>query len=136
MNSYAIIKLGPSQQKVSVGDVIITDKIEQDVGGKVIINDVYMTSDGENYTIGTPTVAVSVELEVIGHEKGDKVRIHKFKAKSRYHKTTGFRASLTRLKVLSIGQGNENEKETKIVEPTVVSKVKKEVSNKPSKKVV
>ena len=72
MNSFAIVKLGPSQQKVSVGDVVITDLLKHEVGTKFTVSEVYMTSEDGKYTIGTPTVGTVVEFEVLDHEKGKK----------------------------------------------------------------
>ena len=43
-----------------------------------------------------------VSAEVVDNVKGDKIRIAKFKAKSRYRKVRGFRARLTKLKIIKI----------------------------------
>ncbi|MEI7604380.1 MAG: 50S ribosomal protein L21 [bacterium] len=130
MNSYAVVKLGSSQHKVSIGDLVVTDKMDNNVGDKITVNDVYMLVDGDEFKVGTPTVGVAVELEVVSHGKGEKIKIHKFKAKSRYHKTTGFRAKLTTLKVLSIGDKKaekvaKSETTEKVVAPKAKPAVKK-----------
>lgn len=130
MSTYAVVKLGPSQQKVSVGDVVVTDRLQNAVGDKITVSDVLLLSDGENVTVGTPLVNTSVEFEVVSHVKGEKVRIHRFKAKSRYKKTNGFRASLTTLKVLSIGSSKSEKK----AEEVKAEKPAKKTSTKSTKK--
>lgn len=109
-NSYAVVKLGASQHKLSIGDLVVTDVLDHAVGDKFRINEVYLLVNDGKVTVGAPKVDSAVEFEVVSHGKGVKVRIHKFKAKSRYHKTTGYRSSQTTLKVLSIEGIKESEK--------------------------
>jgi ADP-heptose:LPS heptosyltransferase len=44
-----------------------------------------------------------VTVKVVGHVLGDKIRIGKRRPKSGYRKQTGFRASLSRIEIQSIG---------------------------------
>ena len=43
--------------------------------------------------------------EIFAHTKGPKIRIHKFKNKTGYHKRQGHRQPLTRVKVTGISSG-------------------------------
>jgi large subunit ribosomal protein L21 len=43
-----------------------------------------------------------VTAEVVAQAKGPKIRIHKFKSKTGYHKRQGHRQRLTQLKVTGI----------------------------------
>jgi large subunit ribosomal protein L21 len=62
------------------------------------------SEDGSDVKVGTPIVNGSkVSLKILEHIKGDKVRVFKMKAKKRYSRTRGFRASLSRLEVVSLG---------------------------------
>jgi large subunit ribosomal protein L21 len=45
---------------------------------------------------------VAVAAELVAHGKGPKIRIHKFKNKTGYHKRQGHRQRLTRVKVTGI----------------------------------
>ncbi|PJE67132.1 50S ribosomal protein L21, partial [Candidatus Shapirobacteria bacterium CG10_big_fil_rev_8_21_14_0_10_36_6] len=59
--------------------------------------------DDDKIEIGNPTVKnATVEYQIINQYQGDKVRVSKFKAKSRYRKTIGFRAQLTDIKIIKI----------------------------------
>ena len=63
----------------------------------------YADSDGGKVLIGTPFLDnVTIETRVLGHEKGEKIRVFKMKSKKRYRRTQGHRSHYTRLKVLKI----------------------------------
>lgn len=95
---YAVIKLSGQQFKVSEGDTIKVNKI------KAIEPKVLMVSTDSGLKIGNPFLADEVvKLEKVSEGKGKKVRVLRFKAKSRYHKTKGFRQTQSVLKVISIG---------------------------------
>ena len=47
---------------------------------------------------------VSVSAEIVEQTKGPKIRIHKFKSKTGYHKRQGHRQRLTRLEVTGINK--------------------------------
>ncbi|CAJ60574.1 50S ribosomal protein L21 (partial) [Frankia alni ACN14a] len=62
--------------------------------------------DGDSVTHEAGALAsVEVTAEVVGVVKGPKIRIHKFKNKTGYHKRQGHRQKLTRLKVTGIETG-------------------------------
>ena len=50
-------------------------------------------------------VYAPVTGEVVAHTKGPKIRIHKFKNKTGYHKRQGHRQPLTQVKVTGISSG-------------------------------
>ena len=53
--------------------------------------------------VGAPTVDGStVEVKVLEHGRGDKIRVFKMKAKKRYQKTQGHRQAFTRVEVLAV----------------------------------
>ena len=62
--------------------------------------------DGDNLVSDAAQLAnVSVSGQVVEHTKGPKIRIHKFKNKTGYHKRQGHRQPLTRVKVTGISTG-------------------------------
>ena len=103
MSNFAIIKVGARQYKVSKGDVITVDLLEQKAGDKIVFDQVLLSSLDKNIVVGTPLVdKAKVEGKVIAEIKGDKVKISKFKAKSRYRKHHGHRAKLTKIEITKI----------------------------------
>lgn len=106
---YAIVKTGGKQYKVAEGDVIEVEKLTSEPGDAVTLPAVLLV-DGEGSSINVVTkasdlAAVAVTAEVVAHTKGPKIRIHKFKNKTGYHKRQGHRQPLTQVKVTGISTG-------------------------------
>lgn len=98
---YAIVRIGGKQYKAEEGKTLLTDKLTDP---KKLAFEVLLVADGEKVKVGKPVlkdakVILKVEKEM---EKGEKVDIYKFKAKSRYKKHTGFRPQYTKLLVEKI----------------------------------
>ena len=102
---YAIVKTGGKQHKVAVGDVIEVEKIDTAAGGAVTLP-VLLLVDGDTVTTDAAALkAMSVTGEIVAHTKGPKIRIHKFKNKTGYHKRQGHRQPLTQVRVTGIESG-------------------------------
>jgi large subunit ribosomal protein L21 len=111
--NYAVIKTGGKQYKVSEGDIIEVDKI---VGkdGKFTFEEVLLLVNDGKVIVGKPFIdGEKVEGKILEDIKGIKVRVSKFKSKVRYRRTTGFRASLTKVQIEKIG-GAKVKAETKV----------------------
>jgi len=104
---YAVIKTGGKQYKVAAGDKLKVEKLEGDVGSKVVIDKILMLADGEAVTIGSPLIAGAVvNATVVSHGRGDKVMIFKFRRRKHYRKTQGHRQSYTEILIGDInGKG-------------------------------
>ena len=99
---YAIVKAGGRQEKVSVGDVVVVDRLSGDAGDTVELPALLLV-DGEKVTTDAAKLAkVKVTAEIVRDEKGPKIIILKFKNKTGYRKRQGHRQQLTRLKVTEI----------------------------------
>ena len=99
---YAIVKAGGRQEKVSVGDVVVVDKLAGEIGDEVTLAPV-MLVDGDKVTTSAADLAKSsVTAEIIGDEKGPTINILKFKNKTGFRKRQGHRAQLTAVKVTAI----------------------------------
>ncbi len=99
---YAIVRAGGRQEKVSVGDVIVVDKLAGEPGDSVQLRPL-MLVDGDQITATTGALTgVTVTAEIVRPEKGPKIHILKFKNKTGYRKRQGHRAQLTRIKVTGI----------------------------------
>ena len=99
---YAIVKAGGRQEKVSVGDVVVVDKLAGEIGDEVTLAPV-MLVDGDKVTTSAADLAKSsVTAEIIGDEKGPKINILKFKNKTGFRKRQGYRAKLTEIRITAI----------------------------------
>jgi large subunit ribosomal protein L21 len=99
---YAIVKAGGRQEKVSVGDIVVVDRLSADAGETVQLPALLLV-DGETVTSDAKALAkVTVTAEVVRDEKGPKIDILRFKNKTGYRRRQGHRQLLTRLKVTGI----------------------------------
>jgi len=99
MATYAIISLGGKQYRVREGERLLVDRLATDEG-KTFQPDVLFTGgDGE----GNLSPRMAVTVKVVGHVRGEKIRIGKRRPKSGYRRQTGFRAALSQIEIQSIG---------------------------------
>ncbi|WP_418277957.1 50S ribosomal protein L21 [Isoptericola jiangsuensis] len=99
---YAIVKAGGRQEKVSVGDIVVMDRIGGSAGDSVELAAILLV-DGEKVTSDAAALAkVKVTAEIVRDAKGPKISIQKYKNKTGYRKRQGHRQQLTRLKVTGI----------------------------------
>ena len=99
---YAIVKTGGKQYKVAEGDVIEVEKLAGAPGEAVTLPAVLLVDGDDLVTDAAVLAQVAVTGEVVAHTKGPKIRIHKFKNKTGYHKRMGHRQKLTSLRVTGI----------------------------------
>ena len=100
---YAVIRTGGKQYKVSKDNVIEVERLDVNTGENLTFEDVLLHVTDGTSRIGKPKVTgVVVKATVLEHLKGDKLRISKFKAKSKYRRVTGHRQYLTKIKILDI----------------------------------
>jgi large subunit ribosomal protein L21 len=101
--SYAIIKTGGKQYRVSEGDILSVEKLDAESGKETVFNEVLLVVNGDKVNLGLPLVAgASVKAEVVEQYKDDKVVAFKFKRRKGYHRTVGHRRRLTKLKITKI----------------------------------
>ena len=99
---YAIVKTGGKQYKVAEGDVIEVEKLDASPGAEVALPAVLLV-DGTKVTHEAAKLSnAKVTAEVVAQTKGPKIRIHKFKSKTGYHKRQGHRQRLTQLRITSV----------------------------------
>ncbi len=102
---YAVVDLQGHQYIVSEGAELIVDNVDKAQGEKLLVDKVLALFDekGTGVKVGTPYVSgAQVEFEVGTTQKGEKVRILKFKRKTRYARLKGFRPLQTVLTVKKI----------------------------------
>jgi len=100
---YAIVECGGKQYRAVEGDTIEVDLLQTEPGQPVNLDSVLLLVDGEQISVGTPTVAgVKVDATVVSHIKGPKVIIFKYRPKKHIRTKTGHRQQYTRLHVNSI----------------------------------
>ncbi len=101
MNNYAVIKTGGKQYQVSPGDKLKVEKLNAKAGEELSFDEVLLLKDGTKLAIGTPFLEkTKIKAKVLAQVKGEKVRVVKFRAKSRYRKVQGHRQLLSEVEIL------------------------------------
>jgi large subunit ribosomal protein L21 len=99
--AYAVIKTGGKQYRVEEGTTLLVERLTDDEGAKISLEPLLYA--GDQTLFGADDLAkVKVEAKIIGHERGKKLRIFKFKPKRGYKRTTGHRQELTRIEITGI----------------------------------
>ena len=101
---YAVVSDRGQQAGLRVGDVVEFDRNEGwSEGDQVAFDQVLLVSNEGDVRVGTPTVAgATVRGEVLGHVKGDKVTVFRFKRRKNVRVKTGQRARYTRVRITAI----------------------------------
>jgi large subunit ribosomal protein L27 len=100
MDTYAIISLGGKQYRVREGETLLVDRLKHGAGKSFQPTVLLVGGNGDTDLSPSATVTASVVADV----KGDKIRIGKYRPKNGYKKHTGFRASLSEIRIDSIGR--------------------------------
>jgi large subunit ribosomal protein L21 len=99
--TYAIVKTGGKQYRVEEGQTLLVERLREDEGAKVAL-DPLLYRDDKQVLDGSDLSKVKVEAKVVGHERGPKIHVLKFKPKRGYKRRTGHRQELTRIEVTGI----------------------------------
>ncbi|AKM79316.1 MAG: 50S ribosomal protein L21 [Candidatus Beckwithbacteria bacterium GW2011_GWB1_47_15] len=100
---YAVIVTGGKQYQVAEGETIKVEKLEGKPKKAVKFSDVLLVVSDKVRKIGTPKVAgASVTAEIVAQKKAKKIRVAKFRAKSRYRLVRGHRQNITELAIKKI----------------------------------
>ncbi len=100
---YAVLKTGGKQYRVEAGATLVVEKLDGEPGSAITFDRVLLVGDGEQVTVGTPTVpGASVSATVLGAELGQKIIVFKFKPKVKYRRRTGHRQRLTLIRIDAI----------------------------------
>jgi len=135
---YAIVESGGKQYKAVEGEPIEVDRLPVSAGDKVSLERVLMLVDGEDVTIGTPTISdLLVNTTVVDHFKGPKITVFKYSPKKRIRVKNGHRQQYTRLMIDAIGKPSGTRKAAKAEkaeEPAEEKAEKKTTAKKAAKK--
>lgn len=100
---YAVIQTGGFQIKVSEGETLDVAKLSGKAKDKLVFKEVLLVVDDKTVKLGQPLVkGAEVSAEIVEQKKAKKIRVAKFKAKSRYRRVRGHRQQLTKIKINKI----------------------------------
>ncbi len=106
---FAVVAISGKQYKVHPGDILFVEGHIGEVGKTIAaVGEVLLLVDTAKVKVGKPALKnVQCSVKILGHDKGEKLTVRRFKAKSRYRRRTGFRPLRTKLEVVSIGSPAE-----------------------------
>lgn len=102
---------------MAAGQTIDVERLAVAEGDTVELEKVLLIADGDNVTVGQPTIdGAKVTATAKGETRGDKVVVFKYKHKVRYRRKTGHRHMYTRLaidQILASGAAEAKPKRTR-----------------------
>lgn len=103
INTYAVIRTGGKQYRVTPGQRVHVEKLEQNVGDDVTFSDVLLLKDGEKLEVGRPTVSgAAVSAKILRQFRNKKVLVFKKRRKKGYKKLQGHRQNLTEVLINTV----------------------------------
>lgn len=101
---FAVFCDGGRQYKVSRGDRLVVDYREKlAVGDSIKFDEVLLAGSKSASKIGAPALAgAAVEAQVLGHRKGDKLEIQKYKRRKKMRRHTGHRQKYTAIQITAL----------------------------------
>jgi large subunit ribosomal protein L21 len=104
---YAIVKTGGKQYRVERGQRLLVERLAAAEGESVALQPILYRSE-EAVFDKAGLAKVTVTARVLAHERGEKLRVFKFKPKRGYKRRTGHRQELTRIEVTELGLGGDS----------------------------
>jgi len=101
--SYAIIRTGGKQFRVSAGDRLRIEKIEAEVGQEVALGEILALGEGSGLNLDSSALAgQAVQARVLRHGRGPKIHIWKFKRRKGFDRHQGHRQDFTEVLITSL----------------------------------
>lgn len=100
---YAIVETGGKQYRVEPGQKVRVDLIQAEEGQTVDLAPVFLVAKDDGPLLGTPVLeGAKVQARVLGHGRGKKIYVFRYKNKTNQRRMRGHRQSYTDLEILSI----------------------------------
>jgi large subunit ribosomal protein L21 len=96
---YAVIKAGGKQHRVKAGDVIEVELVHGQPGDAVEFHPLLVVDDDGKAHHGKDVAKAVVVGKLVGEQKGDKVKIFKYRPKTGYSRRQGHRQLMTLLEI-------------------------------------
>jgi large subunit ribosomal protein L21 len=101
---YAVVETGGKQYRVAVGDKLKVEKLDVEEGANIQLDRVLMVCNDGKVEVGTPVLeGTAVGATVITQGRDEKIKVFKFKRRTKYRRTQGHRQAFTQLEIISIG---------------------------------
>ena len=100
---FAVIRTGGKQFRAELGATLLIPTLDAEPGTTVTFDDVLLTSDGDDVSVGAPSVeGAKVTAEVVAHDRTKKITVFKRKRRKGYRRKQGHRQGFTVVRVAEI----------------------------------
>lgn len=100
---YAIVRIAGKQLRAEKGLHLRVPKLPVAAGAKHRIEEVLLVAQADQTTVGAPVVAgAAVEVTVVGHGRGEKIKIYKMRRRKNYRRRQGHRQDYTEIRIEEI----------------------------------
>ena len=126
---YAIVEIAGQQFKVAKDQKVYVNRLQGEEGSKVTFDNVLLTDDNGNVTVGAPAIeGATVTAQILSHLKGDKVIVFKKKRRKGYRKKNGHRQYLTEIQIesVAVSGGKKSAKKAEAKKAAPKAEVKEE----------
>ncbi|MBI3332438.1 50S ribosomal protein L21 [Candidatus Peregrinibacteria bacterium] len=97
---FAIVDIAGFQEKVAQGDTLEVPRIVSKDGQKLTLDRVLLVVNGDNITFGMPLLSgATVEAEILGNTRGEKIRVVKAHKRKRYRRVHGHRQQMMKIQI-------------------------------------
>ena len=97
---YAVIHTGGKQYRVAPGETVRVERLDGKVGAKVTFNNVLaVRTDEKKIVSGTDIAKATVTGKIVGHTRGPKLKVLKFKRTRQYKIQRGHRQNYTNVEI-------------------------------------
>ena len=100
---YAVIQAQGLQFRVAPQEEHILPNLDAEPGQELTFDRVLLIADGKGVRVGAPTIeGAAVQVQVVGAERGPKIRVGVYKRRKKYRRRIGYRDTLTRVRIVDI----------------------------------
>jgi large subunit ribosomal protein L21 len=100
---YAVVRSGGKQYRVEEGAELTVGKLAGKAGDSVTLSEILFVADGEAIKAGPAALkGARVTAEIVGHAKGPKIDVLRYKNKTRQRKNRGHRQDETTIRIMKI----------------------------------
>lgn len=97
---YAVVRSGGKQYRVEEGSVLSVGKVAGNAGDTITLDQILFVADGEAIKAGPAALkGARITAEIVGHTKGPKLEVLRYKNKTRQRKARGHRQDETTLRI-------------------------------------
>jgi large subunit ribosomal protein L21 len=100
---YAVVRSGGKQYRVEEGSVLTVDRLAGKPGDTVALGEILFVADSEAFKAGAAALkGARITAEIVGHTRGPKIEVLRYKNKTRQRRSRGHRQDETTIRIMKI----------------------------------